>query len=228
MDGRLEWRTATPRTPVAHRHGHSGTILRVSTSEEDDWVEVRRFDDPLRADMVRNFLREHGVTVASRGDPGVTAVLNRFTTVVDIRLDVPRAELEAAEEALAALEAEEVDHPFRGGRRGKEEEPTEPPPRKTAFAIFLAMLFPFGAGHFYARHGAAATILCAGIVGGVLGATFGGRPELFRIAGYIVTADILFAHWAVKRHNEQRIPSENLQRGAAALVVLLAYATLLR
>jgi hypothetical protein len=195
---------------------------------EDDWVEIRRFDDPLRADMVRNFLREHGVVVASRGDPGVTAVLNRFTTVVDIRLDVPRAQLEAAQEALAAMEAAEVEHPFRGGRRGKEDEPTEPLPRKTAFAIFLALLFPIGAGHFYARHGAAATILCAGIVGGVLGAFVGGRPELLRIAGYIITADILLSHWAVKRHNEKRVPSESVQRGAAALVVLLAYATLLK
>ena len=97
----------------------------MAEDEPDDWVEIRRFDDPLRADLVKNFLREHGVHVATRGDPGVTAVLNRFATVIDIRLDVPRGELATAEEALVAMEAEGVDQPFRGGQRGDPETEAE-------------------------------------------------------------------------------------------------------
>ena len=27
-------------------------------TEDDDWVEVRRFTDPIGADMMRDFLRE--------------------------------------------------------------------------------------------------------------------------------------------------------------------------
>jgi hypothetical protein len=196
-------------------------------ADEDEWVELRRFDDPLRADMVKNFLRAHGVHVGMRGDPGVTAVLNRFATIVDIRLDVRQSELVSAREALAAMEAEGVDQPFRGGHRVETEEVAEdkePAPRKTAFAIFLAMLFPIGAGHFYAGHTAAGTLLGAGIVAGGLGGFLGDRPELFHAAAILLVIDIALSHWAVKRHNASRIPPENVQRRWAAVAVAVAFA----
>jgi hypothetical protein len=198
-------------------------------ADEEEWIEIRRFDDPLRASLVSNFLREHGVHVSTRGDPGTAAVLNRFATLVDIRLDVRRRDLDTCLEVLAAMESEGVDHPFRGGQREeveKDRTPTEPLPRKTAFAAFLGLLFPIGAGHFYARHGAAGTILCAGILGGALGAYLG-RPELLHATGLLVAADVVGAHWAVKRHNEQRVPPEAVQIRWAMVVVALAFAAAL-
>lgn len=194
----------------------------------DDWVEIRRYVDPLQAHMVKDFLRGHGVRVSTRGDPGPSAVLNRFATIIDIRLDVPRGELATAEEALDAMESEGSAHPFRGGGAAAPESigPTAPPRRTAIFAAFLACLFPLGAGHFYARHNAAGTILGAGIVGGALGGLLG-QPTLFRAAALLVAADALGSIVAVKRHNEQRIPSEASQRRVALVAVAIAFAAAL-
>lgn len=194
--------------------------------EPDEWIEIRRYSDPLQAEMVKNFLREHGVRFSMRGDPGASAVLNRFATIIDIRLDVPRSQVDSAEEALAAMEAASaVEHPFRGGGgvAPPESTPPAPAPRKTIYGVFLALLFPFGAGHFYAGHTAAGTILGAGIIAGVLGG-FLGRPDLFRASALLVAADVLGVMFAVKRHNEQRIPPDTHQRGAAFVAVVIAFA----
>ena len=199
----------------------------MAEEETDDWIELRQYVDPLQADLVKNFLREHGVRVSTRGDPGASAVLNRFMTIIDIRLDVPRSQLDAAQAALEAMETEAAtDHPFRGNEQPGGPESIEPParpPRKAIFAAFLGLIFPFGAGHFYAHHNAAGTILGAGIVGGALGG-FLGRPILYRAAALLVAVDVIGAVWAVKRHNEQRIASETSQRRAALVAVALAFA----
>ena len=42
----------------------------------------------------------------------------------------------------------------------------------------LAFFVPIGAGHFYARHGAAGTIFAVGMIGAVLGSIAFGHPEL--------------------------------------------------
>jgi hypothetical protein len=130
----------------------------------EDWVEIRRFDDAIPAEMTRDFLRDHGLAVRMRGNVGGTALLNRFNTVMDIRLDVGRHDLESAREALQAMEAgDAVEQPFRGrSPKTKEEEAAYVPPRKTAAAMILGFLLPIGSGHFYARHGAAGSILLAG------------------------------------------------------------------
>src|SRR5262245_42720850 len=141
----------------------------------DGWVEVARFDDPMRADMTRDFLRDHDIPVRMRGNAGSTAVFNRFNTIVDIRLDVHERDLESAREALRALEIGPAsEQPFRGQHPAASGDGAEAyiPPRKTMTALMLGVLMPIGAAHFYARHGAGGTILFAGVIGAVLGIFF--------------------------------------------------------
>jgi Putative prokaryotic signal transducing protein len=195
--------------------------LRMAVAGED-WTEIRRFDDPLQASMVKDFLEDHGVRVSVRGNAGATAVLNRFATVVDIRLDVPASEVEAAREALLAMDVGEAsEQPFRGLR------PPAPPgddaavyvaPRRAMTAMMLGFVVPIGSAHFYARHGAAGGILLAGIIGAGFGVVLG-LPQLGLAWGLIALADIVGGYWAVKRFNAGRVPTEAAQRAVALLVV---------
>jgi hypothetical protein len=115
-----------------------------------DWVELRRYDDNFEAEIALNFLRDHGVRVKLLGNSGQTSVLNRFSTIVDIRLMVPKKSIKRARNTLDAMtnadvervpEAEEDPesadgHPYRGGHAKKE----EPPPRHRRAAVMLACL----------------------------------------------------------------------------------------
>ena len=76
----------------------------------EEWVLLRRYDDGLAAQIALDFLRDHGVPVGVRGNSGSTAVLNRFDTVLDVRLVVQQQHLELALEALEALEAPGACH----------------------------------------------------------------------------------------------------------------------
>jgi hypothetical protein len=193
---------------------------------DEEWVEIRRFVDATNAEMTRDFLRDHDIDARIRGNSGATGVLNRFTTVIDTRLDVRRGDLDAAREALHALEAGAANEdPFRGRR------PVEPddelpyaPPKKASAAMFLALLIPIGAGHFYARHGAAGTILLAGIAGGFVGGLLGGGVVPMLACALIVGADIVLCPFAVRRNNQGRIPSDGRQRAFALAVVAAAFA----
>jgi hypothetical protein len=148
---------------------------------DDAWVIIRRFDDPVEAETTRQFLRDHDIPVSMLGNSGATSILNRFNTVLDIRLTVPAARLEEAKEALEALVASLPDHPFRG-KVPMEEAEALVKQKSPAAAFILACLVPFGGGHFYAQHAAAGTVLAAGIVGGYVGAIVGSRPVLFAAA----------------------------------------------
>lgn len=191
---------------------------------EDEWLEIKRFDDPLRADMERDFLRDHGIETRMRGNSGTTSVLNRFSTIVDIRMDVPRETFELAKETLEALDAgEATEQPFRGRVPASPESEKYVAPRKPAAAMMLGFIVPIGAGHFYARHGAAGAILLSGVLGSFFGFMFKGDPRLGIAWGIIVAADILGSYAAVKRYNAGRVPPENRQRIGALAVVGLAF-----
>ncbi|HEX7664017.1 MAG TPA: DUF2007 domain-containing protein [Polyangiaceae bacterium] len=98
-----------------------------SERPDEEWVELRRYNDPIEADMAKDFLETSGVRVLTRGNSGVTGVLNRFDTVLDIRLVVPKSELDEAREALEALNAPpRQSSPFRGFGKTSEEEDAEP------------------------------------------------------------------------------------------------------
>jgi Putative prokaryotic signal transducing protein len=198
--------------------------------DEGDWVEIRRASTPVEADMVRDFLMDHGVRSAVNGDSGGTRLPWQHT-MMDIRIVVSPRDVDEAREVLAAMVSDAIEHPFRGAppagpahelRDDREGAPYEKK-RSVMAAMMLAWLVPIGSGHFYARHGAAGTLICAGIVGAFVGILLG-HPETAVAAGMLVLVDVLGAYPAVKRHNEGRIPSDAVQRRWAIGAVLLAYA----
>lgn len=186
--------------------------------EEIDWVEIVRVHDRFEADVTAGFLRDHGVSVQTAGG-GSTAL--PMMGLTDMRILVPRADLERAGQVLEAMKRGAADtHPFRDAPP----EPYEAPvaKRKAAFAVMLALLVPIGGGHFYARHGAAGTIFAAGIFGGVLGARFG-APALVYASALLVVIDAFSSPFAVRRSNQGATSSERSQRGWALAAVAAAY-----
>lgn len=191
--------------------------------DEGDWVEVRRATTPVEADMVRNFLRDHGVPSAINGDSGGTRLVWQ-QTMMDIRIVVAPSDLDNAREVLAAMTADTAEHPFRGAPPvARDEEEPYVAKRSMLGAPMLAALVPIGAGHFYARHGAAGTILCAGVAGSFLGIMLG-HSELAVTWGILVVVDIVGSVLAVKRFNAQQVPAEGVQRGWAIGAVVIAFA----
>ena len=198
----------------------------MADEKEPEWITVRSFDDPIEDEITTQFLKDHGIPVSLQGNSGSTAILNRFTTVLDIRVTVPATHLDEARDALEALAASSPEQPFRG-----KSPPTEmdAPVRKRsgAAAFILAFLVPIGSGHFYAQHTAGAIVLASGIVGGWLGILVGGRPELAVASGLLVALDAVGAPLAVKRLREGRVPSEATQRMVALVAVVFAFAAAL-
>jgi hypothetical protein len=193
--------------------------------DSEEWIEIRRFVDATAAEMTRDFLLDHDVPARLRGNTGVTSVLNRFTTVIDTRLDVKRGHLEDAREALHALEiGDSVEDPFRGRRPlAPADDAPYVAPKKASAAMMLGFMLPIGAGHFYARHGAAGGILFAGILASILGSVFSGRPELMMAWSMIVAADVVLSPRAVRRYNEGKVPPEGRQRAVALGVLAVAF-----
>ncbi|MBX3186658.1 MAG: DUF2007 domain-containing protein [Labilithrix sp.] len=197
-------------------------------ADEDEWVEIKRFGDPIGADMICDFLREHDVRVQLRGNTQATR-MTWSQTSDNIRIVVLREDLEKAHEALAAMnQGEARGHPFRDLSAPKDDDEAEEKfvkPRSVIAAAFLAFILPIGAGHFYARHGAAGTILLAGIAGALLASFFGAHYEVTaRAWGILVLADAVGAVLAVRRFNARRPMSEGSQRQWAAVAVLVAFA----
>lgn len=196
----------------------------VSEDAEVDWRVVRTFDNPLSAQMTLDFLRAHDIRVETRGNSPDVAVLNRFTSVVDIRLVVPANQLEDALQVLAAMTNGEPTLPAVEESPGAPAvEPAARSRRNPIAGAALALILPLGAGHFYARHNAAGTMMAAGIVGGVLGTLLGGPVELTLAAGFIVIIDAMLAPAAVRRTNVGRIPGDVRQRVFSFAVVATCY-----
>jgi hypothetical protein len=191
----------------------------VEEPDEGNWVEVRRASNTHEAQMVRDFLLEHGVRSAVNGN---AAGMQLAYVATDIRVVVSPRDVETAREVLAAMVAETNEHPFRGAPPPLKDDEEPHVPKRSVFAAgMLGFLIPIGSAHFYARHGAAGTLLCAGIIGSFLGVLLGHR-ELALSLAMVIGADILGAYWAVKRFNEQRVPPESVQRQWAMGVVVLA------
>jgi hypothetical protein len=192
-------------------------------ADEGDWVVVRLATSPVEADMVRNFLRDHGVASAVNGDSGGTRLVWQ-QTMMDIRIVVAPSDLENAREILAAMTADTTEHPFRGAPPvARDEDEPYVATRSMMAAPMLAALVPIGSGHFYARHGAAGTILCAGMAGSFLGIMLG-HLELAVTWGILVVVDVAGSVFAVRRFNAQRVPAESVQRGWAIAAVVIAFA----
>src|SRR2546427_12155063 len=94
----------------------------------EDWVELRRFDDRMAAQMAIDFLRDSGIEVETRGS-ALDAPLDRFATIVDVRLLVHAAQRREAEEALRAMETAVPDLDAAAGvapERGESKPPASP------------------------------------------------------------------------------------------------------
>ncbi|WP_394835483.1 DUF2007 domain-containing protein [Pendulispora rubella] len=207
----------------------------VHEPREHEWVTLRTFDDQIAAEMMLNFLRDHDITVTVLGNSVATTMLNRFNTVLDIRLAVPRDELEQAREALRGFEPEgELEQqPFRGpmpyrtkGKRPKEdptedEEPVRRRYRRAAFA--LAWLLPFGGGHFYAQHSAAGVVFATAIVGNTLLLMTTGDSKIGSLVFLFVAADAITAPFAVARYNANQVPGASAQIGRAVFTLAAAW-----
>lgn len=197
---------------------------------QSEWVVVRHYDDGLSAQIALDFLRDHGVPVALRGNSGATAVLNRFDTVLDVRLVVREKYLPDALEALSALESpgtpiESRDemvlatgHPYRdAGERAPDAMPRY---KRAAFA--LAWMLPIGSGHFYAGESVAGGVFAAAIAMCGISAVVMRSEKAIALAMFIVACDALTALAAVDRHNAGAPASRAAQAVRAALCVMFA------
>ena len=198
------------------------------TKSQGPWVVLRHFNDAMEAEITLNFLRDHDVRVEVRGNSVNSATLNRFTTIIDIRLVVPAEDLDHAQEVLTAMTSDAIEHPFRGApppelapEEGADRALVERRFRSAAF--ILAILVPVAGGHFYARHTGAAIVLALGIVGSFLGALMLGTPQLLIASAILVAFDATFSMRAVRRFNEGRIPDEATQRAWAFGAVVVAW-----
>lgn len=198
----------------------------------DEWVVVRYYDDGLAAKIALDFLRDHGVPVALRGNSGSTAVLNRFDTVLDVRLVVRERHVPDALEALTALESpgtpiearEELlpvsGHPYRD----TSEIDTEVPRRYRRAAFALSFMLPIGAGHFYAGENVAGSIFAAAVAAFGASAVVTRDDRLFLAIVFVVACDALTALSAVDRHNAGQPASPRAQAIRAVLCVMFATA----
>ena len=203
---------------------------------------LRRYDDGLAAQIALDFLRDHGVPVALRGNSGATAVLNRFDTVLDVRLVVREEHLAQALEALSALEApgapiESRDelaptsgHPYRDASEREE----EPPMRYRRAAFALALMLPIGSGHFYAGENVAGSVFASAIAACALAAITmrsDAPAHGFGLAAIFIGAcDALGSRAAVGRHNARTpaTPASQALRALACVAAAIAATSLLR
>jgi Putative prokaryotic signal transducing protein len=80
-------------------------------SREIDWVELLRVYDRFEAEITVDMLEDHDVPVRTYG--GATTALPAIG-LTDVRILVPRAEQNRAEQVLAAMRDGRADvHPFR-------------------------------------------------------------------------------------------------------------------
>jgi hypothetical protein len=203
---------------------------KTASGERDDWVVLRRYDDGMNAQIAVDFLRDHGVPVALRGNSGVTSVLNRFDTVLDVRLIVRERDLPRARETLLALESpgepiespEEMGpssgHPYRDTRPAG----AEPMPRYRRAAFALALMLPIGAGHFYAGEAAAGAVFAVGIAAASVAAFLAHSAQPAVAAVFMVGLDALTALGAVARHNAGQPASRGGQLLRAGVCIGLA------
>lgn len=194
-----------------------------------DWIELRRFVDPIEAEITRDFLRDHGVRVAMRGDAGGVVSLTHLGVLGAVRLLVPEGDRERAEEAMAAMHApaDEDEQPHGAvattyRHADVDEDDGRFRARRFPFAApVLSVLFPFGGGHFYAHHVATGVALAAGIVCAL--ASSSSHPWTLRAALLMIVADAGFSVGAVRAWNERRPASEAAQLARGGAIVLASF-----
>jgi hypothetical protein len=218
------------RTPSRASTPWYAFLVEREQAEAAAWVVLRHYDDGLAAQIALDFLRDHGIPVGLRGNSGSTAVLNRFDTVLDVRLIVRAKHRLRALEALHALEEpgtpietrEELvpcsGHPYRDTTSRD----LAPMPRYKRAAFALALMLPIGSGHFYAGENVAGCVFASAIALLSVSA-LALRAESFFIAAMLVVAsDATLALSAVERHNDSRHASPATQALRACACVAAA------
>jgi hypothetical protein len=93
-------------------------------ADDVDWVELLRVHDRFEAEVTVGMLEDHDVPVRTHG--GATTALPTIG-LTDVRILVPRAERERAEQVLEAMRGGRAEvHPFRDAPP----EPYDAPVRK--------------------------------------------------------------------------------------------------
>jgi hypothetical protein len=201
----------------------------------EDEVELRRFDSAFDAELALEFVREHGVRARLKGS-GTTHILDRFTTVVDLRLMVPAGEREAGMAALAAMELDDasadeaaqrrLDDEARGGAAYRERRANtqdDAPSRKdfryrSGAVVGVAW---FGGAHLNARQSVLGWFLFAVMWTLLIAAVSTGKPWLIVTFTMLWMYDIAHGILAVDLHNAgKRVePKIQLLHGLAVLLV---------
>ena len=205
------------------------------------YVLLARYDDGLLAEFAVSFLRHHGIEVRLQGNSGASSILNRFDTIIDIRLLVPEEQALQAKEALEAMtcgpealvaeppvspDPSHAGSPYRMSQTTPHELTSdgtdEHKQRYLRAAFALAFALPIGSAHFYARHNVTGAILGLGIGAYFVTGALRGNYALVVAAMALVAFDALAGLLAVKRWNEGRVFSPRQQAGIAAVGLVAA------
>lgn len=202
---------------------------------EEDEVELRRFDNAFDAELALAFLREHDVRARLKGT-GTSALLDRFTIVVDIRLMVARADQEAGLRALEAMTlddesadavaAQRADDELReSAYRARRETEEDDGPKVRDFryrrGVVVGVLFA-GAAHVHARQPVMGAILFVAVWSLILWGTRAGLLWTGPAAMMLVVYDIAHGVIAVDQHNAGRDASSRAQVVHGLFAVLVA------
>jgi hypothetical protein len=212
-------------------------------NDDEREVVLRRYDNALEAEMALEFVREHGVRARLQGS-GTSAMLDRFTTVVDLRLVVPFDQRTAGQRALDAMEMDEDD--VAASAQGREHRDPEGAPYRDRGAsssaesedardvryrrgVIVGLVFPGGA-HLYARQHTLGWLLFAAVVGAWFAGAVTGLRWLGLTGFLLVAFDLVHGAIAVRRHNERRGATARAQVAqgliAAAAASLASFALL--
>jgi hypothetical protein len=199
-------------------------------SEDDEWVELLRTGDPLRAEMIRELLESEDVPVAT---PGLEhrAMLGVIGGHVAIVVQVPRADVARAREALDALDAapldglevtsedarpERVNVDYRTSARG----PSTVGGKRRRVVPIAALFIP-GGGHVYVAEWRSAAVVALTQIA-VLAALVFGVPYAGLFIPLVVLADIAGGTWHCDRLARGEAPPGVARRFAPELVAVAA------
>ncbi|MDP3277970.1 MAG: hypothetical protein Q8Q09_22485 [Deltaproteobacteria bacterium] len=204
----------------------------------DDETEVGRFDNAMEAEMSLSFLREHGLRARLTGR-GTANLLDRFTTVIDLRLMVPTLQAHEAREALEAMIVSDEEAEAIATERDKSlQDPSDEAPYRAhgavpetygahtndvryARGVIVGLVFPGGA-HLYARSAVMGWMLCAAILGlFIVGAVM--QQRWMGIAAFLlIIYDLAHGVWAVRRHNHGYDPTSATQVTHGLIAIMAA------
>lgn len=173
-------------------------------------VIVHRSFDQVQAEMLGEVLRDAGIDARVLGTRS-GAQIGVGDVILRLNIEVPAAQEAQAREMLAAFLAgdgadllrAEGHMPEDTAEPGDDDPAPRETPRRGLIAVGVAMVFPFGAAHFYARRSwTALMLLSAHLVAFSLFVQDASNPRTFLawvgIHASLVAADAAFAVLAIR------------------------------